>query len=151
MDHHGLMVHTVASPPVDTAEHARRRKSCSDSSWRLARRGGAAGASACVAPGPPSSPLSQAAIGRRGPARHPMSAPSSANPLWQAHRGGCGASTRRSPRLSGESGLADSDESVGSGRRPPRRVDGVPAGPAGATPPGEIEPYLAFFAVAREA
>ena len=27
MDHHGLMVHTVARrPPVDTAEHARRRE-----------------------------------------------------------------------------------------------------------------------------
>ena len=106
MDHHGLMVHTVARRRPSTPPSTRGAgKSCSDSSWRLARRGGAAGwrmrrawtAVVATLPG-----------GNRAPraASTPMSAPSSANPLWQAHLERLRRlPARRSPRLSGESGL----------------------------------------------
>ena len=153
MDHHGLMVHTVARRlPVDTPEHARRREELfrfeleAREARRRRRRERVGRAWA------PSSPLSEAAIGRRGPARRSDERALVREPaVAGAPRRAAAPARVDRPGSAAEAASADSDESGGSGRRPRGRVDGVPAGPAGATPPREIEPYLAFFAVAREA
>ena len=81
-----------------------------------------------------------------------MSAPSSANPLWQAH-------LERLRRL--HASIAPAQRRKRPRRTPmsPWEADDARHGEWTASPPGrlgrrllgEIEPYLAFFAVAREA
>ena len=81
-----------------------------------------------------------------------MSAPSSGNPLWQAH-------LERLRRL--HASIAPAQRRKRPRRPPlsPEEAEGVRHGEWTASPPGrlgrrlvaEIEPYLAFFAVAREA